>query len=62
MITLGKIASYYNDSNERAEHDVQRGVKCAIPGNIPGQAGWDFEQPVLVKGIPAHAGLGLDEL
>lgn len=39
MIGLGKIASYDNDSIERVEQDVQRGFKCAIPGNIPRQAG-----------------------
>lgn len=25
-----------------------------IPGNVQGQIGWDFEQPDLVEGVPAH--------
>jgi len=26
----------------------------SLPGSVQGQAGWDFEQPGLVVGVPAH--------
>ena len=25
-----------------------------LPGSVQGQAGWVFEQPGLVEGVPAH--------
>ena len=27
---------------------------CPIPGSVQGQAGWGFEQPGLVEGVPAY--------
>jgi len=30
-----------------------RGCGCPFPGSVQGQAGWDFEHPDLVAGIPA---------
>jgi len=32
----------------------QRSCGCPLPGSVQGQAGWDFEQPGLVEGVPAH--------
>jgi len=29
-------------------------VECPLPGNVQGQVGRGFEQPVLVEGVPAH--------
>jgi len=29
---------------------------CPLPGSVQGQAGWGFEQPGLVGGVPAHGG------
>ena len=26
------------------------------PGSVQGQAGWGFEQPGVVEGVPAHGG------
>jgi len=37
---------------------ARRSSGCPLPGNIPGQTGWGFEQPGLVEGVPAH-GMGL---
>ena len=35
------------------EHDVsQRGCGCPIPGSVPGQVRWGFEQPDLAEDIP----------
>ena len=40
-----------------------RKYDCAIPGTAQGQAGWGFEQPGLVEGVPAYGrGLELYEL
>jgi len=27
---------------------------CSLPGSVQGQVGWAFEQPGLVKDVPAH--------
>lgn len=36
---------------------------AAPAGSVPAQAGWGFEQPGLVEGVPAHgSGVGLDDL
>ena len=36
---------------------------CPLPGSVQGQAGWGFEQPDLVKDVPAHdRRVGLDDL
>jgi len=36
---------------ERMPH---RTYGCSLPGSVQGQAGWGFEQPGLVEGVPAH--------
>ena len=41
------------------EDVAQRGGRCAIPADIPGQVRRGSEQPGLVEGVPAH-GRGLD--
>lgn len=33
---------------------AQRGCGPSVPGGVPGQAGWDSEQPGLVEGVPVH--------
>ena len=36
---------------------------CLIPVSVQAQAGWGFEQPDIVEGVPAHGrGTGLDDL
>ena len=47
----------------RLERVAQRGCGCPLLGSIQGQAGWGFEQPGLVGGIPAYSrGLERDGL
>lgn len=36
------------------EQLARRGCGCCIPGSVQGQVEWDFEQLVLVEGIPAY--------
>ncbi|KAK4815071.1 LOW QUALITY PROTEIN: hypothetical protein QYF61_015355 [Mycteria americana] len=45
---------FYREGGETLEQVVQRGGRCPILGNFQGQAGWGFEQPGLVEGVPAH--------
>ncbi|KAK4808877.1 hypothetical protein QYF61_007992 [Mycteria americana] len=33
---------------------LPKATGCPIPGSVQGQAGWGFEQPGLVEGVPAH--------
>jgi len=33
---------------------AQRNCGFPLPGSVQGQAGWGFEQPGLVEGVPAH--------
>lgn len=41
----------------------QGGGRCPVPGNIPGQIEWDYEQPDLRKDVLAHcSGVESDEL
>ena len=50
-------------SGETLEQVAQRGCGWPLPGSIQGQAGWGFEQPGLVGGVPAYSrGLELDDL
>ena len=45
------------------EQVAKRGGECPCSGSIPGQAGWEFEQPGLEGGIPAYSrGLELGDL
>jgi len=32
----------------------EKEVEIPIPGSFQGQAGWGFEQPGLMEGVPAH--------
>lgn len=32
----------------------QRCYGCPMPGNVLSQAGWGFDQPCLVVGVPAY--------
>lgn len=36
------------------EQVAQRSWGCPMPGNVQGQAAWDFEQSGILKGVPAH--------
>ena len=48
---------------EAQEQVAQRGGGCSLPGSIQGRAGWGFEQPGLVGGVPAYSrGLELGDL
>jgi len=52
-----------NEGGETLERVAQRVGRCLIPGNIEGQVGCVFEQPSLVKDVPADGkGVGLGEL
>ena len=42
------------EGGEALKQVAQRGCGCPIPGSVQGQAGWGFEQPGLVEGVPAH--------
>ena len=38
---------------------AQRSCGCPLPGSVQGKVWWDFEQPGLVEGVPAHGrGIG----
>ena len=51
------------EGGETLEQLARRGWGCPIPGSVQSQAGWGFEQPGLVKDVPAHGqGLGLGDL
>lgn len=43
---------------EILEKIFQRSYGCHIPWSVHGQAGWHFEKPDLVEGIPAYGGGG----
>ena len=54
---------FYDEGGRTLAWVAQRGGRCPIPGNIPGQAGRGSEQPGLVEDVPAHGrGVGLDGL
>ena len=42
------------EGGEALEQIARRGCGCPLPGSVQGQAGWGFEQPDLVEGVPAH--------
>lgn len=44
----------YHEDGETLAQVVQRGGGCPIPGNIPGQDGQGYEQPDLLRDVPAH--------
>ncbi|PKU41234.1 hypothetical protein llap_8471 [Limosa lapponica baueri] len=45
---------FYCEAGETPEQVAQRSCRCPIPGSVQDQAGWGFEQPGLVGGVPAH--------
>ena len=49
----------YCEGGAALEQVAQRGCGCPLPGSVQGQAGWGFEQPDLVKDVPA-CGKGVD--
>jgi len=50
---------FHHEAGETLEQLVQRICECLIPGSVQGQAGWDFEQPGLMEGVPPRGkGLG----
>ena len=54
---------FYDEGGEALDQVAQRGGRCPIPGNIPGQVRQGSEQPDLVEDVPAHCrGVGLDDL
>ena len=63
IYTRYKEQILYCEGGETLEQVAQRGCGCPLPGSIQGQAGWGFEQPGLVGGVPAYSrGLELDDL
>jgi len=44
----------YYECCEKLEQVAQRSCGCPLPGSVQGQAGWGFEQPGPVEGVPAH--------
>ena len=54
---------FCDEGGETWEQVAQRSCGCPITGSVQGQVGPGFEQPDLVKDVPAHGrGLGLDDL
>ncbi|KAK4811149.1 hypothetical protein QYF61_019790 [Mycteria americana] len=53
---------FYDEGGETLEQVAQRGGRCPIIGSVQGQVGRGFDQPNLVKDVPAHGrGFGLDD-
>jgi len=51
------------EGGDTQEQIAQRGRGGPTPRNIPGQVGWDSEQPGLVEDTPVHCReIGLDDL
>jgi len=44
----------YYEGSEALAQAAQRSCGCPLPRSVQGQVGWGFEQPGLVKGVPAH--------
>jgi len=52
---------FYDKGGEALAQVAQRRCGCPLPGSVQGQAGWGFEQPGLVEGVPAHGKeIGID--
>ena len=45
---------FYSEGGETLTQVAQRGGRCPVPGNVPGQAGRGSEQPDRVGDVPAH--------
>ena len=54
MEVISLTSILHCEGGEALERVAQRGCGCPIPGRVPGQVGWGFEQPGLVEGVPAH--------
>ena len=50
----GKEEVLHCEGGEALAQVARRGCGCPIPGSVQGQAGWGFEQPGLVEGVPAR--------
>jgi len=48
------LKRYMAAAGEPLEQVAWRSCGCLIPGGVQGQAGWGFEQPGLVEGVPVH--------
>jgi len=44
----------YYEGAEALDQVTLRSCGCPLPGSVESQVGWDFEQPGLVEGVPAH--------
>jgi len=42
------------DIRKKLKQVAERSCGCPLPGSVQGQAGWGFEQPGLLEGVPAH--------
>jgi len=48
------------EGGEALARVAHRSCGCPLPGSVQDQAGWGFEQPGLVEGVPAHGkGVGI---
>ena len=53
----------YDENGGTLEQVTKRSCRCLTIGSVQGQVGQGFEQPGLVKDVPAHGrGVGLDDL
>ena len=55
MALNGKRADLVWISGRSYLQVAQRSCGCPLPGGIQDQAGWGFEQPGLVSGVPAYS-------
>jgi len=46
--------NFYNAGSETLEQVVQRSCACPILGSVQSEVRWGFEQPDLLKDVPAH--------
>lgn len=56
MFSLEKEKILHYEDGEALKQATQESCGCLIPV-IQGQAGWDFGQPDLEEGVPAHGRL-----
>ena len=45
---------FYDAGGEALEQVAQRSCGHPLPGSVQDQVGWGFQQPTLVKDVPAH--------
>jgi len=53
--SMWKEILHYEGSEALEQQVAQRNCGCPLPGGVQVQAGWGFEQPGLVEGVPAHS-------